>query len=56
MIVYDWDYLRIIQGGNFINFVCIVLDKANKQSVIATENFRLKVRRPANPPQAIAVG
>ncbi len=43
MTVYDWDYLRIIQGGNFINFVCAVLDKENKKSVIAVENFRLKV-------------
>ena len=44
MNVYDWDYLRILEGGNFINFVCVVYDGANEKSVITTENFRLKVR------------
>lgn len=45
MFVTDRDYLRILHGGNFINFVCMVLDKDNKKSMVRTENFRLKVRR-----------
>ena len=43
MTVYDWDYLRILKGGNFINFVCVVYDKENKKSVLAVENYRMKV-------------
>lgn len=37
------DYLRILQGGNFINFTCMATDHDNKKSVVDTENFRLKV-------------
>lgn len=44
MFVSDWDYLRILHEGNFINFVCMVLDEEKKMSVLATEDFRLRVR------------
>ena len=37
------DYLRILQGGNFINIVCMVYDQKNKKSLIKFENLRLKV-------------
>jgi len=43
MEVSDHDYLRLLQGGNFINFVCMVLDRKDKKSVVASETFRLKV-------------
>ena len=43
MYVSDWDYLRILHEGNFISFVCMVLDKDKKVSVLATEEIRLKV-------------
>lgn len=43
MNVSDSDYLRILQGGNFIKFVCMALDEQNKKSVVTTEDFRLKV-------------
>ena len=39
----DVDYLRILEGGNFINFVAMVVHKADKLSVLKTINFRLKV-------------
>ena len=38
----DVDYLRILEGGNFINFVAMVIHKADKLSVVKTNNFRLK--------------
>ena len=41
-IVYE-DYNQILFGGNFINFVCMIYDEANKKSAISHENFRLKV-------------
>ncbi len=43
MWVEDSDYLRILEGGNFINFVAMVVHKADKLSVVKTNNFRLKV-------------
>lgn len=43
MWVEDLDYLRVLEGGNFINFVVMVLNKADKLSVVKTSNFRLKV-------------
>lgn len=45
LLVKDSDYLRILQGGYFIDFVCMVTDRGNKISVIKTENFRLKVQK-----------
>ena len=37
------DYLRILEGGNFINFVAMVVQSADKLSVVKTKNYRLKV-------------
>ena len=43
LVVRDWDYLRILQGGNFINFTCMATDREYKTSSVKTDNFRLKV-------------
>ena len=41
------DYLRILEGGNFIHFVAMALfddsDYEEKLSVVETETLRLKV-------------
>lgn len=44
MFVSDWDYLQILHEGNFIQFVCMVLDEGEKLSVLTTEDYRLKVK------------
>jgi len=41
--VKDVDYLRILQGGNFMTFTCLAMDEEDKKSVVGTDNFRLKV-------------
>ena len=38
------DYLRILEGGNFINFVAMALVPEEKLSVVQTYDFRLTVR------------
>ena len=44
MFVSDLDYIRILHEGNFISFVCLVLDTDDeKTSTITTEEIRLKV-------------
>ena len=39
------DYLRILADGNFLNVVCLVLDKDAKQAAVKNETIRLKVRK-----------
>ena len=46
----DVDYLRILEGGNFIHFVAIVYDAADKLSVVKTANYRLRVSPSQDPP------
>ncbi len=41
--VEDVDYLRILEDGNFIDFVVMVLHKTDKLSVVKTNILRLKV-------------
>ena len=37
------DYLRILEGGYFINFVAMAFIPADKLSVVRTREFRLRV-------------
>lgn len=37
------DYQQILEGGTFIDFVCMAYDQAGEKSVIKHENLRLKV-------------
>ena len=39
----DLDYLRILEGGNFISFTCMASDEDDKKAVIDTDTLRLKV-------------
>ena len=41
--VEDWDYIRILKGGTYINFVCMAIDKNANKSVLKTEDLRLQV-------------
>ena len=41
--IEDVDYLRILEGGNFIHFVAIAYNAADKLSVVKTANYRLRV-------------
>lgn len=41
--VDDVDYLRILEGGNFIHFVAIAYSGKDKLSVVKTANYRLRV-------------
>lgn len=41
--VEDVDYLRILEEGNFINFVVMVIRKPDQLSVVKTSDLRLKV-------------
>lgn len=45
MQVNPSDYLRILEGGNFINFVAMALVPAEKLSVVRSSELRLKVRK-----------
>ena len=49
--IEDVDYLRILEGGNFIHFVAIVYDTAEKLSVVKTANYRLRVSSSQGPPK-----
>ncbi len=40
--IEDIDYMRILEEGNFINFVVMVLHKPEKLSVVKTSGLRLK--------------
>ena len=50
----DVDYVRILEGGNFIHFVAIVYDATDKLSVVKTANYRLRVSPSQDPPPDIA--
>ena len=43
--VQEVDYLRILEGGNLINFVAMAVDKGDKLSVVKTDTLRLKVSK-----------
>lgn len=43
MLVYESDYLRILEGGNMIDFVAMAIQQAEKLSVVETDTLRLKV-------------
>lgn len=50
MFVSDWDYLQILHEGNFISFVCLVLDTDDENtSVVTTQEIRLQVRESNTP-------
>ena len=40
MHVVDGDYLCILEDGNFINFVCMVLDKEHKKICCSDSRFQ----------------
>ena len=43
MLVISLDYLRILESGNFINFVAMALCPDEKLSVMQIDDVRLKV-------------
>ena len=43
LLVDAVDYLRILEAGNFMTFVAMVVHTADKISVVKQQNIRLKV-------------